>query len=169
MDFLDIVHTRRSIRKFTDEPVSSEDVDILLHAAMSSPTATNSQSWRFVVIDDKDLLREIPHIHPYAGPAADAPLAILVCGDVEAGHAPECWPQDGAAAIQTMLAHRPQPGTRQRMERHPSLCRPRRRLHQAVRPSRHGTPFGTGHSGASGPAFNRADRYDAAKVHHNHW
>ena len=64
MDFLDIVHTRRSIRKFTDEPVSSEDVDILLHAAMSSPTATNSQSWRFVVIDDKDLLREIPHIHP---------------------------------------------------------------------------------------------------------
>lgn len=169
MDFLDIVHTRRSIRKFTDEPVSPGDVDTLLHAAMVSPTATNSQSWRFVVIDDKNLLKEIPKIHPYATPAAGAPLAILVCGDVEAGHAPECWPQDGAAAIQTMLL------TARSLNLgsvwsaiHPFVEREDAFIKLFGLP---GTvrPLGLVILGHPAQPFTREDRYDDVKVHYNHW
>ena len=112
---------------------------------------------------------DFPHIHPYAGPAADAPLAILVCGDVEAGHAPECWPQDGAAAIQTMLL------TARSLELgsvwsaiHPFVDREDAFIKLFGLP---GTvrPLGLVILGHPAQPFNRADRYDAAKVHHNHW
>ena len=79
MDFFDIIHTRRSIRKFSPEPVPSADIEKILRAGMVSPTATNSQSWRFVVIDDRNILDTIPQIHPYAKPVSDAAVAIVVC------------------------------------------------------------------------------------------
>ena len=169
MDFLDIIHTRRSIRKFTDEPVSAEDVQTLLKAAMVSPTATKSQSWRFVVIDDRNLLQEIPNIHPYTTAATHAPLAILVCGDVEAGRAPGFWPQDAAAAIQTMLlAARAINLGGVWCGIHPNEEREAAFIKMFGLP---GTvrPLGLVILGHPAQPFTYEDRYDAAKVHHNHW
>ncbi|MCO5384171.1 MAG: nitroreductase family protein [Methanosarcina barkeri] len=81
MDTLEAIHTRRSIRKYTDRPVSQELVTELLRAAMSAPSAVNSQPWVFIVIDDRKLLEEIPTFSPYAGMCREASLAILICGD----------------------------------------------------------------------------------------
>jgi len=45
LNTLEAIYKRRSIRKFTDESVSEEQIDILLHAAFSAPTAANAQPW----------------------------------------------------------------------------------------------------------------------------
>lgn len=103
MDILTAIHTRRSVRAFTPEPVSGGDVRTMLSAAMAAPSAGNSQPWQFVVIDDVSLLEKIPAINPYAGMAKNAPLAILVCGFPEVEKHPGFWPLDCAAATQNML------------------------------------------------------------------
>ncbi|MBF0433009.1 MAG: nitroreductase family protein [Fibrobacteria bacterium] len=54
MKFIDLVKTRKSVRKYTDRPVSRENIDICLDAARLAPSACNSQPWSFVVVDDKD-------------------------------------------------------------------------------------------------------------------
>lgn len=103
MDLFTAIFTRRSVRSYTDAPVSEEDIRALLEAAMAAPSAGNSQPWQFVVIDDKAVLAQIPAINPYAAMAKSAPLGILVCGDTNVEKYPGFWPQDCSAAIQNML------------------------------------------------------------------
>jgi nitroreductase len=103
MDALEAIHTRRSIRKYQDQPVPDELVQKLLAAAMSAPSACNQQPWQFVVITDRGLLAEIPKINPYAAMAHDAPAAILVCGDLALEKVADYWVVDCAAAVQNLL------------------------------------------------------------------
>ena len=55
MDIFEALFTRRSIRKYTQEDVSDEDLNILLKAAMLAPSASNRQPWHFVVVRDPDV------------------------------------------------------------------------------------------------------------------
>lgn len=57
---------RVSVRRYSDKPVSSEQVSAILHAAMSAPTGVNKQPWEFVVIDDPELLKQLADALPYA-------------------------------------------------------------------------------------------------------
>ena len=56
MQLLEAIETRRSCRKYTSEVPSDEMVKSLLHYATKAPSATNTQPWRFAVIQDKALL-----------------------------------------------------------------------------------------------------------------
>ena len=103
MDALEAIHTRRSIRKFDGAPVSPEQIEVLLRAAMAAPSAGNAQPWRFVVVTDRAILDRIPDIHPYAAMARTAPAGILVLGDASLEKYPGYWVLDCAAAIQNML------------------------------------------------------------------
>lgn len=103
MDVFDAIQTRRSVRRFTAERVTPEQVETVLRAAMAAPSAGNSRPWRFVVVDDANLLAKIPSLSPYMGMADKAPLGILVCGDTTVEKHPGYWVQDCSAAIQNML------------------------------------------------------------------
>lgn len=103
MDALDAIHTRRSIRKFEQRTVPEELVERLLAAAMQAPSARNQQPWQFVVIDDHALLAKIPEFMPNASMVAQAPIAILVCGDLKLEKSEGYWVVDCAAAVQNML------------------------------------------------------------------
>jgi len=103
MDTLEAIHTRRSIRKFEDRPVPEDLVRKILAAAMMAPSARNAQPWHFVVIDDRAMLGEIPRICPNATMAEQAPLAILVCGDLSLEKSQGYWPLDCAAAVENLL------------------------------------------------------------------
>ncbi len=59
MDFKDLVQKRRSIRKFTDEEISSDDLQMILRAALMSPTSKGTRAWHFIVVDDKDMLEKM--------------------------------------------------------------------------------------------------------------
>ena len=56
---MEAILARRSIRKYTDEPVSRRQINQLLRAAMAAPSAGNQQPWHFVVIRDADTKRRI--------------------------------------------------------------------------------------------------------------
>lgn len=99
----DPVFARRSIRAYTAEPVTDEQVDRLLRAAMAAPSAGNQQPWRFVVVSDRATLAEIPSVHPYSGMLEHAPLAIVVCGVEEGQRWPQYWVQDCSAAVENIL------------------------------------------------------------------
>lgn len=72
---------RVSVRRYSDSSVSSEQVSAILHAAMSAPTGVNKQPWEFVVVDDPELLKQLADALPYAKMTAQAPVAIVVCGN----------------------------------------------------------------------------------------
>lgn len=101
MDALETIFTRRSIRRYTDEPVAEEDLKTILEAAMNAPSANNRQPWQFIVVDDREKLNAIMRIHPYTSMLAQAPLAILVCGDTTVSSA--YWDQDCSAATENIL------------------------------------------------------------------
>ena len=56
---MDIFFKRRSIRKYTGDPVSDTDVTFLLKAAMAAPSAGNQQPWEFIVVRDKTVLQRL--------------------------------------------------------------------------------------------------------------
>ena len=100
MDALEVIFTRRSIRKYTGEPVTEDEVKTLLEAGMNAPSANNSQAWSFIVVDEREKLNAIMEVHPYSRMLAEAPLAIVVCGDPSVS---KFWQQDCAAATENIL------------------------------------------------------------------
>ncbi len=97
------IYARRSIRRYEDRFVAPNLINELLRAAMSAPSAGNEQPWQFVVITRREVLDRIPDIHPYAGMARDAHLAILICGDLDCEKHEGFWVQDCAAATENLL------------------------------------------------------------------
>ena len=103
METIEAIHTRRSIRQYQDKAVSQELVTEILKAAMAAPSARNQQPWEFIVITDADLRSKVPSVCPFAQMIVDAPLAILVCGDLKNETAQGYWVIDCAAATQNLL------------------------------------------------------------------
>jgi len=97
---LDLIFSRRSIRRYTDQPVSEEDIRGLLEAGMAAPSASNRKPWHFVAVTDKETLRALAEQHPYGKMLADAGLAIAVCGDPGVS---DWWVQDCSAATENIL------------------------------------------------------------------
>ncbi len=100
---MDVILSRRSIRKYTPDPVSDETVKELLKAAMSAPSAGNQQPWHFIVIRDRGTLVKITEIHPHAQMLKEAQVAIVVCGIENAERYPGYWIQDCSAATENIL------------------------------------------------------------------
>ncbi len=103
MDALEVIYTRRSIRKFRNEPVNEKELRTILESAMFAPSARNQQPWHFLVVTEDSLKEKLMNAHPYASMLSEAPLAILVCGDTDIEKSPGYWPIDCSAATQNML------------------------------------------------------------------
>ncbi len=100
MDFKDLVQKRRSIRKFTDEEISSEQLQLILRAALMSPTSKGTRAWHFIVVDDKDMLEKMANVREMGSQfVAGAAVAIVVLGDRDVTDA---WVEDAALAAVTM-------------------------------------------------------------------
>lgn len=102
----DNIINRTSVRSYTEQPIKQEKIELLLRAAMAAPSACNKQPWHFVVINDRKILDKIPSFSPYASMVREAPLAIVVCGDLNKtldGWEQDFWVQDCAAATENIL------------------------------------------------------------------
>lgn len=103
---IDNIMTRTSIRAYQDRDVEDAKVETMLRAAMAAPTAGNKQPWKFVVIRDKNILHEISTNLHTMKMAEHAPLAIVVCGDLD-NTFPEdgrdYWVEDTSAASENLL------------------------------------------------------------------
>lgn len=104
MDAIEALLARRSIREYTDEPVSAEHEEFLLRCAMAGPTGYNQQSWRFVLVRRADTRAALAAVSDWGAMLARTPLVVAVCGDLKAERHPgQYWVQDGCAAIENIL------------------------------------------------------------------
>jgi nitroreductase len=103
MNVLEAIKTRRSIRSYTDKPVSDDAIQTIIGAGMLAPSAGNQQPWHFIVVRDRAKLDAVPSFHPYAKMITQASVAIVLCGDPVGKKWPDFWAQDCSAAAQNML------------------------------------------------------------------
>jgi nitroreductase len=169
MELLEAIHTRRSIRQYRPEPVSEETLRTILAAAMMAPSAGNVQPWQFIVVTDPAKLALVKDVHPYVAMAPQAPLGILVCGDLRLEKYPGFWVQDCSAAMQNLLlaAHDQGLGAvwtgihplEERVVRF-------REIFELPEPV---VPLGFAVIGWPRKPGRRKDRYRPARIHRNRW
>lgn len=106
---LESIQNRRSIRKYTETPVTKGQINTLLEAAMLSPSACNTRPWRFIAITNREILNKLADLHKWAGMLRTAPVCIVVVAlpktqdDVQNGLPLGFYPQDCGAVTQTIL------------------------------------------------------------------
>lgn len=76
-DALNLLKTRRSIRKYKSQPVEEEKIEKCLEAARWAPSASNRQPWEFIVVKDEKTRRKLSTIHPYGKFIADSPVVFI--------------------------------------------------------------------------------------------
>jgi nitroreductase len=79
MDVFNAITTRRSIRRFKAQPVSIDDLHFIIEMAMSTPSAGNLQDYRFIVVTDKAMIKELPDFCMEQMWISSAPAVIVVC------------------------------------------------------------------------------------------
>lgn len=82
---LSLIKTRRSIRKYKGQPISDSDLKKILEAGRWAPSGANLQPWRFIVVQNKVLIKQISEVC-YFGPiksrhVGEAATVIIICGD----------------------------------------------------------------------------------------
>lgn len=97
---LETIFSRKSVRTYTDQPVSVEDLMMLVKAGMAAPTGMNRQPWEFFIIQDKALMASLADKIPYARMLKEAQAAIVVIGNPEKSI---YWYLDCSAAAQNIL------------------------------------------------------------------
>ena len=166
---IDTIYDRRSVRKYIDKDVNPDLVDEILRAAMFAPSGCNKQPWHFVVFNDKELIKEIKAMHPYASALASAPVCIMVCGDTEKEMATGFYQVDCSAAIENMLLAAKALGLDTcwmgiyPWEETMAEFSNRFNLPQNIK------PFALISLGYSDTKQERPKRYDSSKIHYNEW
>jgi len=166
---MNAIFARKSVRSYTDRPVSREDLHDLLHAGMSAPTAMNDRPWQFILVTDKALLAKLP-MDNYTQAVKDAPAAIVVCGDSSKDFNGAGFNViDCTAAVENILVEAADKGLGS--------------VYYAAYPMEHRTahlrevfslpenivPYAVLPIGWPEKQPEAADRYDAAMVHENRW
>lgn len=100
---MNAIFERVSVRQFIDQKLTQEQIQTLLKAGFSAPSARNLQPWYFVVIEKEEVIRQLQDFSMYASPLKSATLAIIVCADLSINPSIDYCQQDCAAATENML------------------------------------------------------------------
>src|SRR5512139_142054 len=120
MDVLEAIRTRKSVRRFKDQPVEDKKILTILDSVRQSPSWANLQCWRFVVVKDKSIrekISELSYVESFFAPLsyktnparkglAEAPVILVACADPSQSGA--LWDQpyymtDIGIAAQTLM------------------------------------------------------------------
>ena len=102
---LKTIHQRKSVRNFTDQEVSKEQLETIVKAAMAAPTAINAQPWQFLVVTDKTLKAKYAEGNRQAEMINKCSALVVICGDKTIGNDRSWayWDQDCSAATENLL------------------------------------------------------------------
>jgi len=105
MDTFELISTRRSIRKFTDEPVSDDIINKIIEAGTWAPSGLNNQPWKFAVIKDAGLRKQISALTHYSKIVlgADVLIAVFLDNSATYDRTKDC--QSIGACIENMLLY----------------------------------------------------------------
>jgi len=95
MQTWEAITSRRNVRSFTDRRVPAADLDQILEAGRRSPSSQNWQPWDFIVVTDREQLRELARVWRGAGHVAGSAATIVVVGPAAAGKPPTDPSPDG--------------------------------------------------------------------------
>ncbi len=94
--FASLIKQRRSTRKFTEEPLTPEQVESILKAGLMAPSSKRSNPWQFIVVEDKEMLQKLAHCKNGGSAFLEGcSLAVVVCADVMAS---DVWVEDASVA-----------------------------------------------------------------------
>lgn len=102
---IDLLRSRRSIRRYAQKAVENPVRDILIEALLRAPSSRDNQPWEFVVVDDRALLKRLASAKEHGSQFLDkAALGIVVCADSRKS---DVWEEDCsiAAILVQMTAH----------------------------------------------------------------
>ena len=107
METFEAIYGRRSVKHFDPEHQFTDDeVNKLLEAAIQSPTSFNIQHWRFVVVKDAELRKQIREVGNDQAQMTDASLLILMTADVDAWKKePSRYWQNAPAEVAELLVN----------------------------------------------------------------
>jgi len=103
LDIIEEIRSRRSVRRFTSEPVSDELIDRILEAGRWAPSGLNNQPWRFAVVKDRELITEISKLTQYDTVVRGAQVLLPVFIATEKIYHREKDIQGIGACLQNML------------------------------------------------------------------
>lgn len=94
--FSQLITKRRSIRKFKNQPIKPEDVELIIKAGLKSPSSKNARPCHFLAIEEKEMLEKLSHCKKSGVKfIADSPLAIVVLSD---SFVSSVWIEDASIA-----------------------------------------------------------------------
>jgi nitroreductase len=170
MDTMNAILSRRSIRAFKDEPVSAEQLQALLGAAMNAPSAGDGRPWHFVVTTDREKLDALAdEIDEGNAMFKQAQAAVLICLDESLEGFKGFGAQDCSCAAQNLqlAAHDMGLGTVWiaviNVPPRVAGCRKVLGVPEEI------TPFALFPLGVPGETLNAETRYDEARVHNEQW
>ena len=166
MELKEVLLKRRSVRKFTEENVSDEQINELLHAAMSGPSACNKTPWEFYIVRNTEKLSDVKKSSLFA--RFNSPLVIVVAGNT-ARALPEpitdYWIQDCSAAIENILLRATDLGLGTVWCGAYPHKRVEGNLQAALEMPAEHIPLGIIHIGYPAEAPEPRDQYDSERVH----
>lgn len=168
METIKAIMTRRSIRTWTNEPVTEQEQKTILEAAMNAPSAADARPWHFVTIDDPAVINQFAGLGG-TEMLAESTFMVLVCGDAGREVYPGFWPQDCSCAAQNMqlAAHDIGIGcvwiAIYPLEERVQICRKILDIPSSI------TPFALLAMGVPNEVLPPEVRYDEARVHRNKW
>jgi nitroreductase len=173
-DVLNTIRKRRTIRHYTDQRISDEQVDTLLELAMSAPNRLDRQPWHFIVVRDEELQKELAAflgLHPYL---ETAPVLIAAAARPKVS---TTWQMDLSAAIENMLIAATAMGLGAAWVGEPGSTiwdMAEEMLHDALHiPTELGVRIpaliAVGYPAKERRPHGRHDRFDRTKVHYGTW
>ncbi len=170
---LDLIRKRRTIRQFTDEDVSQEQIETLLEMAMCAPNRLDRQPWHFIVIRDMEMkkyLAETLRVYNYL---EQAPVVVAVCGLPEVS---PTWIMDVTAAAENVALAATAIGLGVAWVGAPGTVmwdRCEEAFYNALHVQRDGVRIplllAIGHPAEELPPHGKHDRFDPARVHYDKW
>lgn len=100
---MEVIKTRRSVRKYENKEIEKEKIELILRAAMQAPSARNQQPWKFLVCTDKNKNEELSLAILNMKFLCDAPLVIVFLTDKNVLTVPQMYSQDLSASIENAL------------------------------------------------------------------
>ena len=78
MNVSEAIHTKRAVRKFTDQPLPADVIRTILNAGRRSQSSKNNQGWQFIAVQEKATLKALSECGEWAGHIAGAALCVAI-------------------------------------------------------------------------------------------
>jgi nitroreductase len=104
MNVSDAIRLKRAVRKFQDKPLPEDVVHAILNAGRRSQSSKNEQTWHFIAVRDKSILKDLSETGTYAGHLAGAALGVVILTPNPDGKFQDLFDAGQAAAYMQLAA-----------------------------------------------------------------